>query len=115
MAEPEISKSNMAKKICLLGDFGVGKTSLIRHFVDRQFSQDYLSTVGVQISRKLVEFGAEEGEKKNNFNWLSGTWKVVQSFSQLPPLMCKVPKEQSWLPISIARKLSLTLSNICPW
>jgi len=47
--------SLISKKICLVGDFGVGKTSLIRRFVDRQFSDRYLSTVGVKISRKLVE------------------------------------------------------------
>lgn len=39
----------------MVGDFGVGKTSLIRRFVDRQFSDQYLSTVGVKISRKLLE------------------------------------------------------------
>jgi small GTP-binding protein len=48
--------SVIARKICLVGDFGVGKTSLISRFVDRQFSDQYLSTVGVKISRKLVEF-----------------------------------------------------------
>ena len=44
-----------ARKICLIGDFGVGKTSLIRQFVDRQFSDRYLSTVGVKISKKMLE------------------------------------------------------------
>ncbi|WP_017305073.1 Rab family GTPase [Spirulina subsalsa] len=44
----------VSKKICLLGDFCVGKTSLIRRFVDGQFSDQYLSTVGVKISRKVV-------------------------------------------------------------
>ena len=44
----------VSQKICLIGDFGVGKTSLIRQFVDRQFSDKYLSTVGVKISRTLV-------------------------------------------------------------
>lgn len=39
----------------MIGDFGVGKTSLIRRFVDRQFSDQYLSTVGVKISRKSIE------------------------------------------------------------
>ena len=38
----------------MLGDFGVGKTSLIRRFVERSFSDEYLSTVGVKISRKTV-------------------------------------------------------------
>lgn len=47
--------SVIARKICLIGDFGVGKTSLISRFVDRQFSDEYLSTVGVKISRKLID------------------------------------------------------------
>ncbi len=51
--------ATVSRKICLVGDFGVGKTSLIRRFVDRQFSDQYLSTVGVKISRKLVESTAE--------------------------------------------------------
>jgi small GTP-binding protein len=47
--------STIARKVCLIGDFGVGKTSLISRFVDRQFSDQYLSTVGVKISRKIVD------------------------------------------------------------
>ncbi len=42
-------------KICVLGDISVGKTSLVRRYVDREFSDAYLSTVGVKISRKLVK------------------------------------------------------------
>jgi small GTP-binding protein len=49
----------ISQKICLIGDFGVGKTSLIRQFVDRQFSDKYLSTVGVKISRKLVSIAED--------------------------------------------------------
>ncbi len=49
--------STISKKICLVGDFGVGKTSLVRRFVDRSFSDKYLTTVGVKISRKLVDCG----------------------------------------------------------
>jgi small GTP-binding protein len=40
------------KKVCLLGDFGVGKTSLVRRFVENRFEDKYLSTIGVKISRK---------------------------------------------------------------
>jgi small GTP-binding protein len=43
------------KKICLLGDFAVGKTSLIRRFVEGRFEDKYLSTIGVKISRQTVE------------------------------------------------------------
>ena len=42
------------KKICLLGDFGVGKTSLIRQFVEDRFDDRYLTTIGVKISRKTI-------------------------------------------------------------
>ena len=55
--------STISKKICLIGDFGVGKTSLIRRFVDRQFSDKYLSTVGVKISSKSVEITDSQAGK----------------------------------------------------
>ncbi len=55
--------STISKKICLIGDFGVGKTSLISRFVDRQFSDKYLSTVGVKISRKSMELSDLKQQK----------------------------------------------------
>ena len=48
------------KKICLLGAFGVGKTSLTRRFVDSIFSDAYLTTVGVKIDKKAVKVGATD-------------------------------------------------------
>ena len=46
---------NSPKKIVLLGHFGVGKTSLMRRFIDDTFSEDYKVTLGVQIQKKVVE------------------------------------------------------------
>ncbi len=48
------------RKICLLGDFAVGKTSLIRRFVYNRFEADYLATIGVHISRKEVVFPEQD-------------------------------------------------------
>lgn len=42
------------KKICMLGGFAVGKTSLVSRFVSSIFSEKYLTTVGVKIDRKTV-------------------------------------------------------------
>jgi small GTP-binding protein len=48
------------KKICMLGAFCVGKTALVRQYVSSIFSDNYLSTVGVKISKKVVTSGASE-------------------------------------------------------
>lgn len=42
------------KKICMLGAFAVGKTSLVRRYVQNLFSDKYLTTVGVKIDKKPV-------------------------------------------------------------
>lgn len=43
------------KKICMIGDFSVGKTSLVARFVRQAFSEKYLTTVGVKIDTKQVD------------------------------------------------------------
>lgn len=56
----QASAMQKSKKVVILGHFGVGKTSLIRRFVDNQFSDKYKVTIGVHISKKVVTFSAEE-------------------------------------------------------
>ena len=48
------------KKICMLGSFGVGKTSLVARFVQGIFSGKYLSTVGVKIDKKELKVGDQD-------------------------------------------------------
>jgi len=54
------------KKICLLGGFSVGKTSLIKRYVDSIFDDKYLTTVGVKIDKKQIEV---ENKKVNLMIW----------------------------------------------
>ncbi|MDO9215117.1 MAG: Rab family GTPase [Methylococcales bacterium] len=49
----------LQKKICLLGDFGVGKTSLVARFVNNEYSEKYLTTVGVKMDTKLIAVNDE--------------------------------------------------------
>jgi small GTP-binding protein len=44
----------ISKKVCLLGDFAVGKTSLVHRFVYDRFDDKYISTIGVKVSRKVM-------------------------------------------------------------
>jgi small GTP-binding protein len=42
----------MKKKVCMLGAFAAGKTSLVQQFAHGLFSERYLSTVGVRVEKK---------------------------------------------------------------
>lgn len=46
--------SGTTRKLCMLGDFGVGKTSLVSRFVRSTFSEKYLTTVGVKVDTKEI-------------------------------------------------------------
>ena len=50
----------ISKKICMIGAFSVGKTSLVEQYVRSIFSDRYLSTVGVKISKKQCRVGEED-------------------------------------------------------
>lgn len=50
----------ISKKVILTGSFGVGKTSLFNRFILGQFSEKYLTTVGVKISKKSLVIDNEE-------------------------------------------------------
>ena len=64
----------VSKKIVLIGHFGVGKTSLVRRYVDSAFSEDYLVTLGVQVKKKQIEL---DDNQVNLIIWdLEGNAKV---------------------------------------
>lgn len=44
----------------MLGAFAVGKTSLVRRYVDSIFSEKYTTTIGVKIDKKVVNIGEQE-------------------------------------------------------
>ena len=48
------------KKVCMLGTFAVGKTSLVRRFVESIYSDKYHTTVGVKIDKKVVKIDESE-------------------------------------------------------
>ena len=48
------------KKVCMLGTFAVGKTSLVRRFVESIYDDRYHTTVGVKIDKKVVQAQGQE-------------------------------------------------------
>ena len=60
---PEYQKRVIKKKMCLLGDPAVGKTSLIRRYVMDKYDDEYISTLGTKVTKKEVEI-------KDDFNFV---------------------------------------------
>ena len=55
-----MQKRKIGKKICLLGSYGVGKTSLVARFVHSMFADKYHTTVGVKIDKKVLTIDDDE-------------------------------------------------------
>ncbi len=50
----------LTRKVCLLGRLAVGKTSLVRRFVENVFDEKYQTTVGVSIHTKHITLGEQQ-------------------------------------------------------
>jgi small GTP-binding protein len=48
------------RKVCLIGDGAVGKTSLVRRYVLDVFGDEYISTFGAKVSKKAITLGDVE-------------------------------------------------------
>ncbi len=69
-----VNETTVKRKICLLGDGGVGKTSLIRRFVLDQFDDSYKATFGTKVTKKTIEINKGK-DKKIDLNLL--IWDVM--------------------------------------
>ncbi len=52
--------ADLTKKVCIVGDFAVGKTSSVARCVNNVFSEKYLTTVGVKIDTKEMQVGESD-------------------------------------------------------
>ncbi|MGH1364530.1 MAG: Rab family GTPase [Calditrichia bacterium] len=100
-----MSNQLLQKKICMLGIFGVGKTSLTRRFVHDMFDDKYLSTIGVKVSQKLlppVDAGNGECKQFNFMIWdiegIENPSPAIRNYligSQGAIIICDLTREES--------------------
>jgi small GTP-binding protein len=50
----------LQKKVCMLGSFAVGKTSLVRRFVKSIFFDVYQTSIGVKVDKKVVRVNNQD-------------------------------------------------------
>lgn len=63
------------KKVVLLGDSAVGKTSLMNRFIQNAFSDSYISTVGAKVSKKVVNISLANTDYSVSFM----LWDIIGS------------------------------------
>lgn len=50
-----MSKKSVSLKFLIVGDSGVGKTSLLMRYSENKFNTDFLTTIGVDFKVKKIE------------------------------------------------------------
>lgn len=63
------------QKICLVGEGGVGKTSLIKRFVFDQFSDGYITTIGTKVTKKELKLNHPKTQEELNITML--IWDIM--------------------------------------
>lgn len=76
-----MSEKRIMKKVCVIGEAAVGKTSLIKRFVIDRFNDRYIATIGTKTSAQEIEIftGSE------NVNICLQIWDIIglRSFAKL--------------------------------
>ena len=70
-----LSMEEVLKKVVLLGDSAVGKTSLMNRFIQNAFSDSYISTVGAKVSKKIVKISLNNVDYAVSFM----LWDIIGS------------------------------------
>ena len=97
-----------SNKLILTGDFKVGKTSLIRRYIKNKFERDYISTIGVQISKKVVDLS-----ETTKMNFI--IWDIGGQVQQMAPYRAKFYNGANAAFIVVDRTRSGSLSSVEKW
>ncbi len=95
-------------KLILCGEYMVGKTSLIKRFVEDKFQESYLSTLGVEISKKTLELA-----ETTNINFI--IWDIAGQRTQMAPYRKRFYSGANSAFIVIDRTREGNLNNIEYW
>lgn len=74
-------------KIVLIGDAGVGKTSIVRRYTDGVFSSAGIPTIGVDFCIKTIKIGSDSVKVRRvggeGRGWPATEWSLVQCVCSL--------------------------------
>lgn len=103
-----LMEGEYSHKLILTGDYKVGKTSLIKRFVENRFEKDYISTIGVQISKKSVDL-----TEKIKMDFI--IWDIGGQVAQMAPYRAKFYNGANAAFIVIDRTRPGNLQSVKKW
>lgn len=106
--EGKLPSGTYTAKLILTGDFKVGKTSLIRRFTENSFLDSYISTIGVEISKKSVIL-----DQNTKVNFV--LWDIGGQISQMAPYRKRFYEGANAAFIVIDRTREENLNSIKKW
>ncbi|TXT65224.1 MAG: Small GTP-binding domain protein [Promethearchaeota archaeon] len=102
----KLPEGEYSTKLILTGDWKVGKTSLIRRFVENKFKDEYISTIGVDITKHVVDLS-----EKTKINFI--IWDV--GGQNLAPYRKRFYEGANCAMIVVDRTRKETLENVEKW
>ncbi len=106
--EGKLPKGEFTSKVILTGDFGVGKSSIIKRFIENQFKDSYIATIGVEISKKAVVM-----EEETIINFI--LWDIGGQVGQIAPYRHRFYEGASAAFIVIDRTRPNNLESVNIW
>jgi len=104
----KLPEGEFSVKLIVTGNYSVGKTSLIKRFVENRFQESYISTIGVEISKKTVNFG-----DKTKVNFV--LWDIGGQMQQMAPYRARFYNGANAAFIVVDRTRLETLGGIKIW
>lgn len=106
--EGKLPTGKYTAKLILTGDFKVGKTSLIRRFTENNFQDTYISTIGVEISKKTINM-----DQNTQVDFV--LWDIGGQMSQMAPYRKRFYEGANAAFIVIDRTRKGNLESIQKW
>ncbi len=103
-----LPKGEYSVKLIITGNYQVGKTSLIKRFVENRFQESYISTIGVEISKKTIDFG-------ENLEVNFVLWDIGGQMQQMAPYRARFYNGANAAFIVLDRTRFNTLDSIQTW
>jgi len=108
MREGRLPKGIYSTKLIVTGSFQAGKSSLVRRFVEDQFSDTYIATLGVDISKKGISLS-----KDCSINFI--LWDIGGQFNQMEPYRRRFYNGTNSIFIVVDRTRKETLDAVGLW